>query len=46
MTATYIRMFAGLKFVILLIADIGFLMRKKQVRSGLLTNLILRTGSA
>ena len=37
MTATYIQMLSALIFVILLIAGIGFLMRKKQGRSGLMS---------
>jgi flagellar biogenesis protein FliO len=37
MTATYIQMIAALIFVILLIMGVGFLMRKKQGRSGLMS---------
>ena len=37
MTGTYIQMTAALVFVILLIFGVGFLMRKKQGRSGLMS---------
>lgn len=37
MTATYIQMIAALLFVILLIAGIAIVMRKKQGRSGLMS---------
>ena len=37
MTATYIQMLAALIFVILLIVGLGFLMKKKQGRSGLMS---------
>jgi len=36
MTANYIQMLAALIFVVLLIAGIGFLMKKKQGRSGIM----------
>jgi flagellar biogenesis protein FliO len=37
MTANYIQMFAALIFVILLIAGVGFLMKRKQGGSGLMS---------